>query len=175
MARPYLSRFKYIFHIKPLTGSDIVAISSLIISMATATFTFYQWRYGERESRIVAAIEISKIYADDKGAASVDALRALSLEKIGSDNWASKQRAGERSAQKFEYIASLINKGRLDYDYVSDELKCDISMAHLTVSDLVERGRLWRDKGFEELRRYEKERWLNGCISSGPEAELPPR
>jgi hypothetical protein len=46
--------------------SDLIATTALVVSILSAGFSVYQWDQSERESKIVAAIDVSRKYVEDK-------------------------------------------------------------------------------------------------------------
>jgi hypothetical protein len=114
-----------------------IAIIALLLSIATATFSVYQWWSGRRDAYINNTIELSKSYIekyhdnDSKAIATVFKMRDEALKHEGEFmyEYAIDKNAKEQFWQtwsRLSYVAFLANRGRLDADYMPMELKCSI-------------------------------------------------
>jgi hypothetical protein len=107
---------------------DPIAIVALCISIVTAVFSVYQWWNNEKESRVNAAIEISRNNLKDR-----DERTMAAVVKIITGNEISLEDAMLISlhADQLEYIAFLANANKLDKSYLSVALNCDIVLTLL--------------------------------------------
>ncbi len=105
-----------------------LAIFGALLSVATAAASGYQWWNSAREANINAAIEVSKNYLKDNDTYNT----AVQLTKLSWNNGfviSDEQYKSLRLVTYLEYISLLINNSKLNVDYVSDTLKCDIHTA----------------------------------------------
>jgi hypothetical protein len=115
--------------------SNTVAILALCVSIGTAAFSIYQWRSSQTESKINSAIEISKQYIRDKELSNGRNELISAQEEIPT--------AGTAAAYSFreyidylEYISYLANNSRVDEQYISPTLQCDIWEASVLLVDI---------------------------------------
>jgi hypothetical protein len=93
--------------------SGLIAKTALGISVASFGFSAFQWWNTEGESRITAAIEISKRFLEEP-------------PKEYPEDQVERHKAIQIHARRITYIAYLMNQGRLDVRYVSPAIKCEI-------------------------------------------------
>jgi hypothetical protein len=101
--------------------TSVTAKVALFISIGTAAFSIYQWWNTQREDRIKNAIEISKSYYKDN-----DTPTQLALMLAYKGQKVSPQQIlliGQMTDQ-MEYIALLTNHGKLDRDFLSQDIQC---------------------------------------------------
>jgi hypothetical protein len=101
--------------------ASVIAKVALFISIGTAAFSIYQWWNTQREDRIKNAIEISKSYYKD-----VDTLtqRAVMLAYKGQKVSPQQILLIGQMTDQMEYIALLTNHGKLDQDFLSQDIQC---------------------------------------------------
>lgn len=100
------------------------AIIALCISIGTAVFSIYQWWNGQTESRINAAIEISKNHLRDRDATVMAAVVKAAFTK--EDLSLQELMLIARRADELEYVAFLANHNKIDKTYLSTPINCDI-------------------------------------------------
>jgi hypothetical protein len=118
---------------KPL-GKNISAAIALVISLCTAAFSIYQWWTGQREARIVAAIEVSNKQLEKR-----DESLLLTIAKWYSNRGIESVPDYMRIAAHYdelEYIAFLANKDRVDKDYLSMSVVCDIVLTEGAMNNI---------------------------------------
>ena len=105
-----------------------VAVVSLVVALAGFGFTFYQWWNGERENNITAAIEFSLRNIQDGNIAKLRSDFASMVSDPAPPSDANVQRNLSAQAYVFylNYVASLLNKGRIDERYASRTMLCQI-------------------------------------------------
>lgn len=119
-------------------GASWQAQVAFYVSLATATFSAFQWWQGRREDRIKAAIEISRDYLKDE---RIDRLRQIVQDTLGSKVILGKQYSPEQEAEliiyfrRLDYLSFLLNHQRVDPNYVAETMKCDMILAALSLAD----------------------------------------
>jgi hypothetical protein len=106
-----------------------LAILGSVVSLATAAFSGYQWWNSQREAGIAAAIEISKNWEQDIELIERKRTIAILMIQIKPEESQKKRSEDSNYFRRLEYIAYLINHGRLHEDYLSASIKCDITVA----------------------------------------------
>lgn len=111
-----------------------VAIIALLVSIGTACFSVYQWEGTESAAKRDAAIDFSVKLLDDEK--MTDAQNEMLVLKTELNNPYShepldldKVYLARRYLSKMEYVAYLINSGRLDIHYVAPYVRCNIEFA----------------------------------------------
>jgi hypothetical protein len=112
------------------------AVIALCISIVTAAFSFYQWWTAEDESRIAAAIEISRNYFSEAHQQPIRAIVAAALDKIDDSNVAA---SALMATNYLEYVAFLANSKRIDARYLSQDIKCDMNFAREGTRNITKR------------------------------------
>lgn len=114
--------------------SNVTAIIALLVSIGTAGFSGFQWWNSERESRISAAIDISKNHAHEIDDATWRLVVGVYNGKtaLSPDEGVKLARHGD----VIEYIALLANTGRLDKGYLSPTVQCDIAFTNAALERL---------------------------------------
>jgi len=109
---------------------------AIAISVVSFLFTGYQWWNGQRESRINAAVEISRIYLLDPDVKrGYDVFLNYKVSARPSGEF-SEEFLRERSYIDFvNYISDLANRDRINNDYLSSRIKCDIAYVVKVVRD----------------------------------------
>ena len=103
-----------------------IAIIALCLSIVSLGFSGYQWWNCQSEARIAAAIEVSKKAAS----MSRDEVNKLSEAEIAL--FKGRQLDAEQATmiywhiEETEYLAYLINRNKIDLDYLSVPVKCGI-------------------------------------------------
>jgi hypothetical protein len=107
--------------------ADWVAIVTLLIAIFGAGLSLYQWRNTETDSRIAAAIDVSTKYMQDTTIIQMrnDFLDFLN-NKVAVGDMSQKSLSVQNYLIYLDYIATLINNNRVNEDYVSLYLKCQI-------------------------------------------------
>jgi hypothetical protein len=132
--------------------SSSTAKAAFVLSVLTAAFTAYQWWSSREESRITSAIEISTSYIQDQELAKQQKLlaRFIAEPKIKATN--DDRRAVYHYIARLEYVAYLINTGRIDPNFIALTIKCDLSTASEAMN-IVAPVHLMEFKGVAELRK----------------------
>ena len=124
-----------------------IAAMALTLSVLSSGFAIYQWWTTGKDEKIRATIDISNKYIEE----AVDPIQLQKEESIkrkeveaGFDRVESllKLDAPQKIRKHYsslEYISFLANKGKLDTDYLSQFVICDILNAPDT---LIEAGKL---------------------------------
>jgi hypothetical protein len=109
-----------------MAGAEPIAIVSLCLSVATASFTFYQWWNTQQENRITAAIEVSKNYLKERN------------QEVFGEVYSAYRNPDEisseavlritRHSDELSYIVFLTNRGRLDPSYLPGDFPCLVSL-----------------------------------------------
>jgi hypothetical protein len=102
-----------------MKSSDVIALLALIVSLGSGVFTFYQWKQTDIESRVVAAIDVSRKYSEDKDIPRL-------IQEYTTSSSQSRSDAFQRLLLRLNYIAYLANIARLDRNYLSLQISCDI-------------------------------------------------
>jgi len=107
--------------------SNVIAIVALCISIGSAAFSLYQWWNSQTDSKINAAIEISKNYIQDRD--QERPIHLLSLRLNPKNKFTSEQSEElSRYMARLEYYALLINNRRVDETFVAWVIVCDMSL-----------------------------------------------
>lgn len=116
---------------------SMVAVIALCLSAATAVFSIYQWWSTQQESRINAAIDISKTYLRER-----DVINTLMFGVYVG--WPRRLEDDEllklaRHLEFLNYVAFLGITEKLDRSYLSPALVCEISWADAVAEKLSDR------------------------------------
>ena len=111
-----------------------IAVFGACLSVATAIFSFYQWLISQRETRINTAIEFSKLNSAQKPDEKFR--EAFNLVTHGQKLNPDQATPLFFEAINLDYVAYLANVGRLDFDYLSTDLKCAIYSADFAIKEL---------------------------------------
>ena len=129
-----------------------IAIIALIVSISTACFSVYQWHDSHHEVQVVTAIDISRKFVAEDGRLFFEAGAAL----LGNKQITSEQATLiYRELRQAEYHAYLINRGRIDPDYLSSQIRCGI----YSFNKVAEKFKLISSYAdtFPEIARFSKE------------------
>lgn len=105
----------------PKDKPSTIAIIALCLSIVTAIFSGFQWWNGQRESRIAAAVDISKNFVRSQDPKIPESLFALTS---GKDLNSERLTVVFRAIGEAEYLAYLTNRDRVDFEYLSQAVKC---------------------------------------------------
>jgi hypothetical protein len=107
---------------------SLTAVVALCLSAMTALFSGYQWWHNQLENRIGATIELSNVYLRDP--------ELVGEQRVISNMIAPEYKASDEDRalayhymRRLQYIAHLANTERLDAEYLSSTIKCDIAVA----------------------------------------------
>jgi predicted ATP-binding protein involved in virulence len=117
--------------------SSPTAIVALCISIASAVFSFFQWWNSRAESRINAAIEVSKANLRER---DLNTMAAVIKVLTSNEPLTAKEMLllGDH-ADQLEYIAFLANTGKLDKSYLSVSIVCDVAITNAAIQKLKEK------------------------------------
>jgi hypothetical protein len=103
-----------------------LAVLGSVLAVVSAAFSAYQWLDSRREHRITTAIEISRNYIKETADETSNAIHEAAM---GHKMSVEEALTVPRGANTLEYIAFLANNGRINEDYLSEELKCAMKWA----------------------------------------------
>lgn len=104
---------------------SVLATLGFALAFVTALFTVYQWRAGQSQTRINAAVELSKTYLIDPEIPRRYALFVDSKAEPIPGSLDTHLRA-RSYLDLLNYIAHLANENLIDDRYVNGRIKCDI-------------------------------------------------
>jgi len=122
-----------------VTKSDRISLQiagvALILSFLSSGFAVYQWWMSGRDETIRATIEISNKFNDeaiDPRSLGKSYKVAFNQFQTGSMNLLDLQKLEapiriRKHFEQLEYIAYLANRGKLDKNYLSQFILCDIA------------------------------------------------
>jgi hypothetical protein len=94
---------------------------ALGISIVVAAFSIFQWFATQKEARISSAIEISRNYFKDRDLAGASALaKAYTGVELSDD----EALLVARDADFLNYVALLLNAGRLEQQFIEEDIQC---------------------------------------------------
>jgi len=111
-----------------------IAAMALVVSFLSSGFAVYQWWTSGRDEKIRATIEISNKFNEDAiDPKPLGQSYAVALEEFRSGSKEFTEIAGleapnriRKHFERLEYISYLANRGKLEPDYMSQFVKCDI-------------------------------------------------
>jgi hypothetical protein len=106
-----------------------LAIAAFCLTVVNILFSAYQWWNGQSDARMTAAIELSKqaILSPEEGSKRNKAAIALMQHRQLDADQAT---ALHKWISEAEYMAFLINRKKLDPEYISGAVKCGIYGAY---------------------------------------------
>jgi hypothetical protein len=131
---------------------NTTATIALCLSIGSLSFAVYQWSNGQSETRINAAIEISKTLPAELPQAVREALNLLILKKALSEDQISDLLD---MAVSFEYLANLANNKRVATEYLSATVKCRIWLSNQIVNLLRPRAGV-EGEDFTQLQAFSR-------------------
>jgi hypothetical protein len=141
--------------------SNMIAKIALSLSLISTAFAFYQWSDSQRQNRVNAAVELSKIYLTT-GSLSHGYALLLDVEPTEAPGNYEKFLPARLYLDFLEYVAYLANQGRIDNSYISERIKCDIAHVHKT---FIPKHPSW-SRDTKEMAIYMKERRDADCPDS---------
>jgi hypothetical protein len=105
---------------------SVLGVAGFLLSVANAIVSNYQWLSSQRESRIIATIEISKSYIRDTGTSEMIPMMAAYMDHPLSEQ---QVLVFGKQLEVLEYIATLANNDRLDERYLAGFIQCGILVA----------------------------------------------
>jgi hypothetical protein len=140
----------------------IFSVIAICISLGTFGFSVYQSRDTQHEHRINAAIELSKMYLQDK---EISDRYAMILNYDPKKARSNDEFLRERSfVDLINYIATLANQNLIDNHYLSWRIKCDIYF----VGKIVAPNRPDLTNAVRESTRYVDEERAADCPERAP-------
>lgn len=115
-------------------SSKTIALIALVVSIAAAGFSVFQWWNATKESRIAATVEVVKSYRRDLDTEAVIPFfrAAHGIKPVGQD---------EINAFKFygflDFVAILGNRDRLEASYIPHDLVCLIAYAPAAMTTMM--------------------------------------
>jgi hypothetical protein len=129
--------------------TSTIAVIALFVSISTAGFSFFQWWNSEREARINAAIEISRTFNNRPPLTKEeDDTPPVPGGQLSPAQATFLMRIVDRS----DYIAYLVNHRRVDFDYLSANVKCGLFAAYKEFAQQKATHKI--DLTFTDLERF---------------------
>lgn len=114
---------------KEMARANYLSMISICISVASASFAFYQWRSSQRETKVSAAMEISKNWVQDSGLERQQKILATLATEPGYNVTSEERNDATNYVRRLEYVAFLLNRDKIDETYVAIAIKCDLAAA----------------------------------------------
>jgi hypothetical protein len=106
-----------------------LAIFSLVISIGGTFFSIYQWREGQADNAIAAAVQLSSDEEKDSGIARLRATYADFMNNRGIDDQNRVDKGYEAASfiLHLDLLAERIDSGTLNEAYISFMVKCELT------------------------------------------------
>jgi hypothetical protein len=147
--------------------ASAVAKIALLVSTGTAIFSAFQWWSSRQESRITAAIEISRNYIRDRDINTTSMLFALATGVKFDPEPPDMLKIGHH-ADFLEYVALLTLTNKLDKAYLAPALICDITNADAALR--IVGKRFWARPLESKITQFSRD---NPCQASLTIPEIP--
>jgi hypothetical protein len=149
----------------------VLATLSLIISLASAAFSFWQWKAAEKEKAIDSAIQMSTDEAKDGGLAQ---LKKAYIDFMDHRNFSFENATmAANFIIHLDYLAQLTNESLLNERYLSLEIKCEMignyRLIYVTkrFNAGVDSAFLPKPKDVKNLAEFYKRHSADDCLISG--------
>jgi hypothetical protein len=128
-----------------------LSILGSVLAVASVLWSTYQWMDSRRESRISAAVDISRNYLKETSDSTSNEINraALGLEMSNEDALIAL-----RGANVLEYIAFLANNNRINEDYLAEELKCSIKHASEGAKNIKRKMEWLNSVSYPQLEKF---------------------
>jgi hypothetical protein len=147
----------------------VIAVGGLVIALIGFGLSVYQWWNSEINTRINAAVEVSTKHIQDDG---LERIRRDYLDwfygKVTSDNVDQKRTAALIYVLYLEYVAQLINSKRIQEDYVSLQLKCELINVYRNLYSEQNKDLPSPDKIVNLVGFYQRHKDMNCQLRSPP-------
>ena len=112
---------------KAAENAGWISIVSLFVAVFGTGLSLYQWQKTETNTRIAAAIDVSTKYMQDTTIIQMrNDFRDFLNSKVAAGDLSQKALSVQNYLLYLDYVASLINKDKINEDYVSLYLRCQI-------------------------------------------------